>query len=84
LPGSPDRWPEIDLDQRYTRWTEIETGIALVVDDDVMFAPVGGDVHVVGSIPGGELVCLVLRSDGRIELGAVRDNPFSAESAKLN
>jgi len=28
-----EHWPQFDLDQRDIRWTEIETGIALMVDE---------------------------------------------------
>jgi len=49
-----------------------------------MFAPVGEEIHVVGPVPGGMLACAVFRPDGSWKMGGLRDNPFSAEAAKLN
>jgi hypothetical protein len=56
-----------------------------MVDDDVWFAPVGEDIYIVWSIPElGELACLSLHPDGRLEVADVIPDPLSPELAKLN
>jgi hypothetical protein len=79
-----DCWPEPELDQHDTRWTETQRGEAWSWTTTFGSSPLAM-TSIVGSIPGaGLLGCLILPQDGGLEFAATRPDPLSPESVKLN